>query len=146
MCKYRFNALLRHPGYNGSSDSSSSSSATTTTNVDKRLVVSSGVGVSSDSSTVNVTSTSMDPAIAQAALDTVKANDATNGASFSALLTMADKMFTEGGNILQQQSQATMAQVGAIGTLANDQKGAIDQKTLIILAVAGVAAITLRKK
>lgn len=128
----------------GGGSSSSSSNQTTTNTTDKRMVVDGGVGVSSDSSTVTVTT--QDPAIVNKALDTVAAADATNGAGFTQLLTLADKLFTAGTGVLQTQSDATMQQVGALNTIANDQKGVIDQKTLVILAVAGVGALYLTKK
>ena len=57
-------------GGGGGGSSSSSTSATTTTNTDKRLVVDHGVGVSSDSSTVNVTTT--DLGAIQSAFDLTK--------------------------------------------------------------------------
>lgn len=128
----------------GGGGSSSSSSNTTTNTTDKRMVVDQGIGISSDQSTVNVQA--LDGKIVSQAMDTIKAADATNGESFSALLTLADRLFTAGGNVLQTQADATMAQVGALNTIANDQKGVIDQKTLIILAGAGIAALALRRK
>lgn len=131
-------------GDGGGGSSSSSSSSTTTNTTDKRMVVDQGVGVSSDSSTVTVNT--LDAGIVTKALDTVAAADATSGAGLTQLLTLADKLFTTGASVLQKQSDATLAQVGALNTVANDQKGAIDQKTIVILAAAGLGALALSKK
>lgn len=134
-------------GGGGGSSSSSSSNQTSTTNIDKRQVVDTGgIGVSSDSSTVTVNNQTLDAGIVTKALDTVAGADATNGQGFNQLLTLADKLFTAGSETLQKQSDATMQQVSALNTIANDQKGQIDQKTLIILAVAGVGVMALKRK
>jgi hypothetical protein len=131
----------------GGDSSSSSSNSTTTTNVDKRQVVDAGgIGVSSDQSTVSVTNNSLDAGIVNTALDVVKSNDATNGASFSQLLSMADKLFTTSSNIIGKAQDTTLSQVGALTTLSNDQKGAVDQKTLIILGAVVAGAFAFGKK
>lgn len=131
----------------GGSSKSSSSNSTTTTNIDKRQVVDAGgIGVSSDSSNVTVTNNTLDAGIVNTALDVVKANDATNGAGFTALLNMADKLFTASADVIGKAQDTTLAQVGNLTTLANDQKGVIDQKTLIIVAVAGIGLMSLKKR
>lgn len=143
---------LRHQGAapglsmcnGGGGGSSSSSSSSTTTNVDKRMVVDQGIGISSDSSTVTVEA--LDAGIVEKALDTVAAADATAGAGFEKLLNLADGLFKAGGKLVEQTSETAMAAVGAVQTAQNDMKGAIDQKTLVILAVAGVGAAYLLKK
>lgn len=160
----------------GGDSSSSSSTATSTTNIDKRMALSSGVGVSSDSSTVNVNSLD-GGAIAQAlgfagsALDSIKSSDATNAQGFTALLSSVNKtidantsagtgaaqsfngllklagdLFATGSQMIGKTQDATLAQLATINTAANDQKGAIDQKTIIVLAVAGAAAVVLSKR
>lgn len=131
----------------GGDSSSSSSNSTTTTNVDKRQVVDAGgIGVSSDQSTVTVTNNALDAGIVNTALDVVKTNDATQGASFSQLLTMADKLFSTSANIIGKAQDTTLTQVGALTTLANDQKGAVDQKTLIIMGAIVAGAFAFGKK
>lgn len=127
--------------YGGGGSSSSSSNTTQTKNTDKRLVVNSGVGVSSDSSTVNVTNTSLDPQIVNHALDVVSASDATNGVGFTQLLALSDKLFSGAGQVIHDQNQAVLGQVSAINTTANNAKGAIDQKTLIIIVAGAAVAI-----
>lgn len=124
--------------------SSSTSSSSTTTNMDKRMVVDQGIGISSDNSTVNVEA--LDGQIVNKALDTVAAADATAGAGFEKLLNLADGLFKAGGALVQKTSDTAMQAVGAIQTAQNDAKGSIDQKTLIILAVAGVGAAYVWKK
>jgi hypothetical protein len=127
--------------YGGGGSSSSSSNQTQTTNTDKRMVLSGGVGVSSDQSTVNVTNTSLDPQIVQSTLDAIKANDATNGQGFSQLLTLADTLFQGAGQVIQKTQDSTMGQISALNTAAATTKGALDQKTLLIIAAGSVAAI-----
>ena len=121
-----------------SESSSSSASTTTTQTTDKRMVVDTGVGISSESS--NVTVNTLDSGIVKAALDTVKANDATNGDGFSKLLGLADKLFTTGSTLIEKTSDTTLAQVAALTTAKNDSAGLIDQKTIIVLGIAGAIA------
>lgn len=128
----------------GGGGSSKSSTTTTTQATDKRMVVDQGIGISSDSSTVTVNS--LDAGIVTKALDTVAASDATNGDGFTKLLGLADKLFTGAGNMIDNTQSASLAQLETINAAANDQRGAIDQKTMVVLAVAGAAAYVLRKK
>ena len=129
----------------GGSSKSSSSSTTNTTNIDRRQVVSEGgLGIASDGATVNVTT--LDAGIVTSALDAVKANDATNGQSFSQLLSLADKLFTGAGEVINKTQDTTIKQIDQIQTAANDQKGAVDQKTLIIVAGAALGLMALRKR
>lgn len=128
----------------GGDSSSSSSTSSNTTNVDRRLVNESGIGISSDSSTINVQS--LDGKIVEKALDTVQVADAANSQGFTTLLGLADKLFTGAGQTLQTTQAATLAQVGALNQASNDARGTIDQKTLIIIAVAGAAAYAYSRK
>lgn len=128
-----------------SSSSSSSSSSTNTTNIDRRQVIAeNGIGLTSDNSTINVTS--LDGGIVTSALDVVKANDATNGASFSKLLDMAATMFDTAGSILGKAQETTTTQLAALNTATNDQKGAIDQKTMIIIGAVALGFVALKGK
>jgi len=125
--------------------SNSKSATTTTTNTtDKRMVVDGGsMGVTADGSTINVTT--LDSGIVQAALDTVKAADATNGEGFEGLLSLADKLFDKGGELVASSQNTALAQIEAINAASADKAGTIDQKTMIVLAVAGAAALVLAK-
>lgn len=127
----------------GGGGSSSSSSSSTTTSIDKRMVVDQGIGITSDQSTVTVQA--LDGQIVSKALDTVAAADATAGEGFERLLGLAENLFSAGGKLVEKTSDTAMAAVGAVSTAQNDAKGAIDQKTLVILAVAGVGAAYLLK-
>lgn len=176
----------------GSKSKSSSSNSTATTNTDKRLVVESGIGVSTDNTLKigntrgnlslvqtdqgavtaaldairDTTSKAMDAVsnagaaagaasskaaaaamesgnkTTKAAFDLIQANDATNGKGFQALLGVADKLFSTGADVLQQSQTAAMGNIAAINTAANDARGAIDQKTIMVVAgIAGAAFI-----
>lgn len=128
----------------GSSSKSSSSNQTTTNNVDRRFVAEGGgIGLTADNSTVNIQS--VDKEVIAKALDTIDKADATQGQGFTQLLTLADKLFQGGAAVINEQQQSTMKQIEAINTTSNNVKGAIDQKTILILAAAGVAAIALSK-
>lgn len=132
----------------GGGGGSSSSSSSTTNNTDKRITQQSGVALTVDGSTVNVTNQTVDKEIVGAALDTVNTGNALANDSFVKMLGLADKLFTGAGQALESSQQTTLAQVGALSSAQNDAKGAIDQKTIIILAAAGVAGLALitRKK
>lgn len=123
----------------GGSSSSSQSSSTTTTNTDKRLVVDGGsLGISSDSSTVNVQT--LDAGIVNKALETVAAADATAGEGFDRLLQLTENLFDAGGKLLENNATTTLAQLEQLNTARNDTQGKIDQKTIVVL-VAGAVAV-----
>lgn len=130
----------------GSSKSSSSSNQTTTTNnIDRRQVVAeNGLGVSSDSSTINITT--LDAGIVQSAIDAVKAGDATNGDGFARLLDLADKMFAGAGDIIGKAQDTTLSQIAQLNQARNDQNGKIDQKTLIIVGGIALGALAVTRK
>lgn len=121
-----------------SSSSSKSTSNIVTTTTDKRQVVDGGVGVTADNSTVNVQT--LDAGIVKDALDTVKASDATNGEGFEKLLDLASNLFDKGGALIEKTQDTTLAQIEAVNAAANDRQGSIDQKTVVVMAVAGAAA------
>lgn len=154
----------------GGGGRSSSSSAQTTYNTDKRLAVGDGgFGISadnsalsfSDSRTTNVTdarSTVVNAldggAIAGAfdatkasvsrALQTVDLNNATNAEGFSKLLTTAEGLFNKGEYLIGQTQQAV---ADAYNQAQTSKAGTIDNRTIIVLAVAGAAAVfALRRK
>lgn len=124
------------------SSSSSSSNSTQTTNVDKRQVVDgNGVGVTSDSSTVNVNTTMTDLGAIQGALKSLDSGNALNGQNFDSVLTLADKLFT-GGFDLMNKSAANVS--AAYATQQSQAGGSFDNKTIAIIAVAGAAAWALK--
>lgn len=136
--------------YGGGGSSSSSSSPTTTTtqtttqNTDKRIAIQDGIGISSDSSTVNVQA--LDGQIVSKALDTVAAADATAGDGFNKLLSLADKIISGAGTVVQSSQDTTLKQIESINAAAADSRGQIDQKTMIVIAVAGAAAYAFSKR
>lgn len=117
---------------------SSSSQSSTTQNTDKRIAVEQGIGISSDSSTISVQA--LDAGIVGQALETVQLADATAGDGFNRLLGLADKLFATGSKVLETGQATTLAQVGALSQAQTDAKGNINQNTMVILAIAGVAA------
>lgn len=157
-------------GSSSSSSASTQTITETTNNVaDKRLVVDggglgitgdgNGIGLTSNTSTNTTTNiTTLDGGIVRAALDAITASnksnaqttqaaidavttaDATNGDGFTKLLGLADKLFTTGADLIETTGQTTLAQVAALNTAQNDERGAIDQKTITVLAVAGAVA------
>lgn len=124
-------------GGGGGGGSSSSSTSTTTHTTDKRLVVDAGIGISSDASTVTVNA--LDAGIVNKALDTVAGADAVAGQSFDKLLTLADKMFTQGFDTVSTQQEQVSA-------FAADVRGTIDGKTMMVLAVVAAVAFIGSKK
>lgn len=128
----------------GGGGGSSSSNSTTTQTTDKRMVVDQGIGISSDSSTVTVNA--LDGEIVKKALDTVAAADATAGVGFTQLLGLADKLFTGAGNMIEKTQNSSLAALENINAAAADQAGTINQKTMIVLAVAAAGAFVLARK
>jgi hypothetical protein len=149
-----------------SSSKSETINKITTTNTDKRQVLSeAALGVTADNSSVRIVNNSVAPTIVKDAMDTavsgmviggslagdvatkainaVSVADATNAAGFSNLLSLADKMFSKSGQLMVDSQQAALDKVAQISTVANDSRGAIDQKTIVILAAAGLGAAYL---
>ena len=135
----------------GGKDASSNSQANTTTstsNTDRRQVVAEGAfGFASDNASININNQTIDAGIVEKALDTVAGSDAINGQGFNQLLTLADKLFTGAGAMIGKTQESALAQVEALNTVANDSKGKIDQKTVIVLAgAAALAVMGMNKK
>lgn len=122
------------PQFGGGGGSSSSSTSTTTYNSDKRLAVGDGgAGISGDNSSITIT----DGGIVSRALDTVDVANATNGDSFAKLLEASTKLFDRGESLIGQ----TQKSVADAYAAANDNKAqTIDNRTIIVLAVAAAAA------
>lgn len=124
----------------GGGGGSSSSNATTTTSTDKRMVVDQGIGISSDSSSVVVNA--LDGDIVKHALDTVKASDAIAGEGFGKLLDLTGKVFDVGSGVIKAGQQMT---ADAYQTATAEKSGSIDNKTIMILGIAGAAAWAFSK-
>lgn len=128
---------------------SSSSNATSTTNTDRRIVNESGIVTTSDLSVKGnqnvVTVNSLDEGIVNKALDTVQINDALGAQGFNNLLSAADKLFTQGQNLIGQTQTAV---ADAYKTAQDSAKSTIDNRTVVVLGVAAAAVgiFALRKK
>lgn len=128
------------PGDSGSS--SSSTSSTTTNNTDRRLVVDgSSAGVSANSSTVNVTQT--DHGAISSAMQILSAGQDRTGDSFDRVVGLADTLL-RGSLSVVQDSTGVVSQ--AYETARNTQTGSIDQKTMIVLGIAGAVAVVAWSK
>lgn len=127
----------------GGGSSSSSSTSTSTQNTDKRQVVDNqSVGVSSDSSTVNVQMT--DLGAINASMEMLRNGGLGLQESFDKVIGLADTLL-KGSLDTVKTSNAVVTQ--AYETAQNTANGAIDQKTMMVLAgVAGAAFIFGRKK
>lgn len=137
-----------------------SSSSQATSNYDKRVAVQDGIGISGDGNgvSINTTNTSttnvMDGGIVSRGLDTVdktisgaldavNMSSATNAEGFSSLLKAAEGLWTQGQSLIGQ----TQKSVADAYIQANTEaKGTIDNKTIIVLAVAGAAALAFASK
>lgn len=137
----------------GGDSSSSASTSSNSTAIDKRMVVDSGVGVSSDSSTVNITSTDMGAvksafdfagASGRSALEFAGESGERMVDSFDRVLKLADTVLS-GSLTANDKSASLMAQ--AFETAKTTASGSIDQKTMMVLAgVAAVALVVIKRK
>lgn len=120
--------------------SSKSSSSNTTNNQDNRVAVSAGVGLSnSNRNTINVT----DGGIVSRALDSVDMSSANLGAGYQSLIDAADSLFQRGESMIGQTQQHV---ADAYRNAESDKGGALDQKTIIILAAVGVVGLFAFKR
>jgi hypothetical protein len=138
---------------------SSSSSSNTTNNYDKRVVTNDGFGLSGDANqvelTTNNTTNVLDAGVIKEAfafsgdtvgraLDSIDASNATLGDGYGALIEAADNLFNRGENLIGQTQKAV---ADAYGQAQADKNGTIDNRTIIVLAAVGAAAVfALRKK
>lgn len=74
------------------------------------------------------------------ALGTVEMSNAAVGEGFTRLLDTAENLFTQGQGLIGQTQKAV---ADAYGQAQTDAKGTIDNRTITVLAVAGVAALFL---
>jgi hypothetical protein len=119
----------------GGGSSSQADQTTTTQSFDNRIVNESGV-VATGGSTIIASIEHMDGDIVKAALDFATDANETNSVAFDKLVEFAADVFTKGATMLQTGQDTVLS---AMQTAENDKKGAIDQKTIMVLA--GVAAI-----
>lgn len=143
-------------GFGGDSESRSSQD---TNNYDQRVAVQDGIGFSGSSNnalSLNTTTTNniTDAGIVSRGLDTVddtitralnsvNLNNATNAEGFQSLLSAADSLWNRGEKLIGQTQQSV---ADAYRTANTDGKGTIDNKTIIVLAVAGAAALAFSRR
>lgn len=121
---------------------SKSKSSQATTNNDNRVAVDGGIGLSaSDGNTISVTTS--DPVIVSRALDSVDVANAGMSEGFERLLNAAGGLFDRGESLIGQTQKAV---ADAYGQAQNDARGTIDNRTMIVLAVAGAAALVLARR
>lgn len=141
-------------GGGGDSDSTQSSD-----NYDNRVAVQDGVGLSSSnnnwidaSRTSYVTVTdgglvgrgldTVDKAIS-GALNSVNVNNATNAEGFAKLLDTAGEWFSQSQGLIGQTQKSV---ADAYAQAQTEAKGTIDNKTIMVIAVAAVAGLAFVNK
>lgn len=118
----------------GGGDSKSSQS---TSNYDNRVAVQDGIGLSSSNgNTINVQT--VDAEVVGKALDSVNISNALGADNFTKLLEAGKDMFNTSQGLIGQTQKAV---ADAYGQAQNDKAGTIDNRTIIVLAVAGAAAL-----
>jgi flagellar basal body rod protein FlgG len=128
----------------GGKSRSSVQNSQSTSSADNRLVVDSGIGVSAHSgSTVTVNNTTTDAQIVDRALDAVEINNATNAKGFTDLLDASESLFDRGERLIGMTQQSVAE---AYQNAQTAKTGAIDQKTMIVLAIAGAATVFAMKR
>ncbi len=123
----------------GKGGGSSSSNETTTQNIDKRLVVSSGIGISSDSSTLNVTA--LDGGAIMSAFDFAAKNDALQGQTAQQLIGLADRVFEGAFKVLDKNADVVKTAGQTVATAYDNAKGEGDAKRLVAYGVIAAVAI-----
>lgn len=117
----------------GGGSSSSQSSA----NYDNRVAVQDGIGLSASSgNTISVQT--VDAEIVGKALDSVNIGNALGAEGFLKLLDVQKEMFNTSQGLIGQTQKAV---ADAYGQAQNDKAGTIDNRTIIVLAAAGAAAL-----
>lgn len=114
-----------------------SSSSQASSNYDNRVAVQDGIGLSASSgNTISVQT--VDAEIVGKALDSVNIGSALGAENFSKLLDVQKEMFNSSQGLIGQTQKAV---ADAYGQAQNDKAGTIDNRTIIVLAVAGAAAL-----
>ena len=119
--------------FGGGGGSATTSSNTKTLNTDKRLVASdSAIGISSDNSTINLSTT--DQGAVAASFDFAKNANALAGESYKNLLAAT-------GSTLSGVLGGIAAQQNFIAATSADASGSIDNKTIMVIAGLGAVAV-----
>lgn len=119
--------------------SSSSKSNTTNNNTDRRVVADGGaIGISGDGVNVNV----LDGGAIARTFDSFDLVSKAQADGIDSLLGAVTSIFkTNNETISAQAAQVNQSVLEAYRTASTDKAGTIDNKTLIVLAVAGAIAV-----
>lgn len=127
--------------FGGGNSSSTTLNQYETLNTDRRWVVGNdALGVSSEGGAVTVTTS--DPGTVARALDSVDIASASLSGGLSDLLGTAERLFsrtTDAATTLAGKTE--QAVLDAYAQAESDKSGGLDQRTVIVLAVVGAAAI-----
>jgi hypothetical protein len=119
----------------------SSSKSSSTQNYEANPVTTDeGIGISARSSNVSVNV--LDGGVVSRALDSVDKASAIGGQGFAALLDAANGLFDRGQALIGQTQTAV---ADAYGQARTDTAGTIDNRTMIVLAMAAVAAVVFMR-
>ncbi|SHL44991.1 hypothetical protein SAMN05216428_102441 [Nitrosospira sp. Nsp11] len=129
--------------YGGGGSKSSSTVSSSASSQDKRMALTGGVGINAEDSVINVESVDKDMMVR--ALDSVDLATATGGEGLDKLLNVAVGLFEGAGALVDKTQSTALAQLDTLNRAANDSRGAIDQKTMIALAIAGAAIVIIPK-
>ncbi|MEG0923296.1 MAG: hypothetical protein RSG22_18045, partial [Comamonas sp.] len=94
---------------------------------------------SNTSTSINVT----DGGIVDRALDSIDINNATNSENFTKLLDTAGSWFTQSQGLIGQTQKSV---ADAYAQAQTEAKGTIDNKTIMVIAVAAVAGLAFVNK
>ena len=131
----------------------SSKSSQATSNYDQRVAVQDGIGLSGSSGNIIQTSSNTHYTVTdggivgrgldtvdktvKSALDAINVSSANNADGFSKLLDIAGDMFTTSQGLIGQTQKSV---ADAYSMAKTDAKGTIDNRTIMVIAVAGMTA------
>jgi len=124
-----------------SSSSSEANQQTTTNNIDNRIVTESGI-VATGGASIVATVERVDADIVKNALEFAETASNDNSESFNRLIGFGEKLFKDGADMISTGQQTVLQ---AAQSVENDKRGAIDQKTIVVLGIAGAAALVMVK-
>lgn len=127
-------------GGSGNSSSTSTPTTTNTTNLDKRLAMTSGIGVTADNSTIHVTS--LDGGAVSSAFDFASKAQNQMSVSYDNLLKTSGSALT---GIMSLANGAISTSQAALDTAQS--KGTLDNRTITILGcAAALSAFAILRK
>lgn len=124
-----------------SSSSSQANQTTTTQSFDNRIVTEEGI-IATGGSSIVANIERMDGDIVKAALEFATNASDDNSVNFGKLIELGSDMFTRGATMLETGQQTVLQ---AMASAENDKRGAIDQKTVVVLGIAAAAALVMTK-